>query len=332
MPEAPIAPERLSRILALLGYLLDERRGDQVPVLDIERDLGLERRAVEEDLSVLNLVNFGGGNYVIYAWLEGDRVQIDRQLVSDPLTRPARLSPLTARALLLALELVGEAFTGEGLAPVASVRAKVEEAMAGLPAPGSVDLVDLTRADRAVVQALNQAVRENRLVRLTYYTPLRGELGTRLVEPYLLFHTGSAWYLEAYCLTAEGERTFRLDRIREAEVTEEVFRPRSELAARRGVEESLDVETAARHALVRFPASRRQQVEEQGFPVTGEQDDTLLARIPYLDERWLVREVLRHGGAAVVEEPPEAREAVRLAAERLRDRYRNPPPETEEVL
>ena len=324
MPDAPIPPERLSRVLGLLGYLLEEQRGDRVSLVDIRRDLGLDSRAVEEDLSVLNLVNFGGGNYVIYAWLVGEDVQIDRQLMSDPLARPARLSPLTARALLLALELVGEAFTGEGLAPLASVRTKVEEAVAGLPAAGSVDLVDLTRADPSVVQALNRGLRERRVVRLTYYNPLRAEVHERSVEPYLLFHSGSAWYLEAYCRSAAGERTFRLDRIREAAATEETFMPRLELAARLGAEEALDVERASRYALVRFPATRRHLVEEQGFTLVSEQDDTLLARIPYQDERWLVREVLRHAGDAVVEEPAGARAAVRQAARRLHDLYLGP--------
>ncbi len=325
MPDAPIVPERLSRVLSLLGYLLDERRGDRVPLADIHRDLGLDRRGVEEDLAVLNLVNFGGGNYVIYAWLEGDQVEIDRQLMSDPLARPARLSPLTARALLLALDLVGDTFTGAGLVPLASVRDKVADLVAELPAPGTVDLVDLAPVDAGVVRALNLGIRERRLVRLTYYTSSRGELRERIVEPYLLFHSGTAWYLEAFCRTAGGERTFRLDLVREAVPSEETFSPRPELEARRRPEESLLPASGAAVATVRFPAGHRIRLEEQGLSVETGKDGDVRARIPYLDERWLVREVLRYAGEAVIEEPAEARASLVRSARSLKERYRRLP-------
>jgi predicted DNA-binding transcriptional regulator YafY len=262
---------------------------------------------------------------VIYAWIDDDRVEIDRQPMSDPLARPARLSPLTARALLLALDLIGEAFAGEGLPTLASVRGKVEALVAGLPKPGTVDLVDLAHADEEAIRAINEGLRHRRLVSLTYYTSVRGELKERLVEPYLLFHSGSAWYLEAYCLAAEGERTFRLDRVQRAAVIDRTFVPRAALGTGLRPEELLDVESRAAWAVVRFPAERRALLEEQGLFVEPEQDGSVRARIPYLDERWLVREVLRYAGEAVLEEPAHLRADIARLAATLRRSYARTP-------
>ena len=43
----------------------------------------------------------------------------------------------------------------------------------------------------------------------------------------------------------------------------------------------------------------------------------LRVRIPYLGDRWLVREVLRYGGKAVLEEPEPLRAEVAGAARGL---------------
>ena len=43
----------------------------------------------------------------------------------------------------------------------------------------------------------------------------------RLVEPYGLMGGGGKWYLMAWCRLRDGGRTFRLDRIEAARVTDE---------------------------------------------------------------------------------------------------------------
>ena len=94
MPDAPIHPERIARALTLLSYLLAEERGDRVPLAAVVRDLGVTRAQVREDLSLLNLVNHGGGTYVIYGELIGDSISVTQGTLwrSHGLARP----PLTA--------------------------------------------------------------------------------------------------------------------------------------------------------------------------------------------------------------------------------------------
>lgn len=316
MPEGPIAPERLARALTLLSYVLDEDRGDSLPLGPLMHDLGIDRTELEDDLALLNLVNHGGGTYVIYGEIAGDTLHVTREPAGEELARPARLSPLMTRALKLALDLLGDTLPMDGRAALESLRDKVERVVGRGTPGGVVEVEDPSSRHADVTASLNVALRERRVVRIEYYTSSRDELAERLVEPYLLFQSRGSWYLEAFCLREEAQRTFRLDLMRSAEVTKEVFEPREDvdLSSRRAGALSI-LPQHPRWADVRFPSARRRGLEEQGFDVTDMQDGTVRARIPYLDDRWLVREVLRFGGEAVVDTPVGLR---RLVAEEAR--------------
>lgn len=321
----PIAPERLARSIALLHYLLDVRTPELVAWEAVERDLGLTRKEIEEDLALINIVNFGGGTYALYAEAREDGIHVQPDVMAETFAKPARLSPLMARALLLALDLVGEGLSVPGLESLASVRSKVQ----ALVGPGStaspVVLDDLSPADPALLETLNRGIRDRKVVELEYFTASRRELTERQVEPYLLFRNPDGWYLEAYCLATGGQRTFKLERVRSAHLTEDGFRPRPEvdLAPRRGGRAFLAGEVAAK-AGVRFHSRWRRHLEEQGLEVAALANGEVRARIPYADEGWLAQEIIRYLGEAELEYPLAVRERVREAAVALAARYEGP--------
>ncbi|HZK49036.1 MAG TPA: WYL domain-containing protein [Thermoleophilia bacterium] len=322
MPDAPIHPERTARALSLLSYLLAEERGDSVPLASVMRDLGVTRKQVAEDLSLLNLVNHGGGTYVIYGELTDDTIEVTREPAGDAMASPARLSPLMARALLLAVDLVGDKLPVDGRRTLTSIRDKVKKSIEGTDLPGLVEIETASAEVTDIIEVLNHGLRERMVVDLEYYTPAREELGRRQVEPYLLFDSNDAWYLEAYCRRVEAQRTFRIDLIRSAALTGEHFEPRAsvDLSARRARALSV-VPQHPRWAVVRFPVTRARSLEEQGLEVTRMEDGTVEARIPYLDERWLVREILRYAGEAVIVSPENLRRQVVEETRVIRSSY-----------
>jgi predicted DNA-binding transcriptional regulator YafY len=97
----PIAPEHLARTMALLSYLLDERRPELVTWQALHSDLGLTRAEVEEDLGLINLVNFGGGTYALTAEAVDEGVEVVREIMADVFSQPARLSPAMWETLSL---------------------------------------------------------------------------------------------------------------------------------------------------------------------------------------------------------------------------------------
>ena len=99
---------------------------------------------LEESLSLLNLVNFGGGCYTVYAELSEDGVvRVDKELYGDVFRRPPKLTPLEARAIRLALEFVGPMIAADSRSPLEKVRDKLEETF------GQFELEQSARARRS---------------------------------------------------------------------------------------------------------------------------------------------------------------------------------------
>jgi len=223
---------------------------------------------------------------------------------------------------LLALDLLGETLRVPGLESLSSVRRKVEALVGPLNAPASVFVDEVCPTDPELLERLNEAIQERFVLELEYYTPTRGELTRRRVEPYLLFRNPDGWYLEAYCLTAEAQRTFKLERIRSASATGESFAPRPEvdLSLRRQGQAFLP-DRATCWADVRFDSRWRRHLEDRGLRFKVLASGDLRARVPYTDEGWLVKFVLRYLGQAVLERPAALRAKVRAAAALLATRY-----------
>ncbi len=318
----PIAPERLARAVALLHYLVDPQRPALIPWETVQRDLGLTREEAEADLSLVNLVNFGGGTYALTAEAESGGIRAVPDVMAETFSRPARLSPLMARALLLALDLLGDAFSVPGLESLAPVREKVRALVGTSPTESGVLLDDLVQADHEVMEALNQGIRDRKVVELEYLTAGRLEVTTRQVEPYLLFRSQEAWYLEAYCLSARGQRTFKLERMRSARLTDTGYVPRPEVdltTGRRG--QAFAPGHRANWSTIRFQGRWRRYLEEQGIEFVSLPEGEVEARIPYADEAWMAQEALRFLGDAVLLHPPSARQRIRELAAALATRY-----------
>ncbi len=72
-----------------------------------------------------------------------------------------------------------------------------------------------------VVRAVETAVTQRKVLELDYVDRSGQHTDHRLVEPYGLAGGQDHWYLMAWCRMRDGGRTFRLDRIHGARVTDE---------------------------------------------------------------------------------------------------------------
>src|SRR5207245_9140878 len=90
-------------------------------------ELNVCEQELREDISVLNVVNFGAGTYVLYAEILPDgTIEVDPEPYGDSFARPARLLPVEAKALIAAIDLIGEHIPEGSLA---SAREKVVAAL-----------------------------------------------------------------------------------------------------------------------------------------------------------------------------------------------------------
>ena len=110
-PEAAIRPERFARLVTLASILIKAgRAGERVVIDEVCERLQISEEELREDVNVLNVVNFGGGSYVLYAEFkeEDGEIEVDPEPYSDNFDRPARLLPVEAKALVAAIDLIGE--------------------------------------------------------------------------------------------------------------------------------------------------------------------------------------------------------------------------------
>jgi predicted DNA-binding transcriptional regulator YafY len=150
-------------------------------------------------------------------------------LIGGARTDLSGLSATEAQALFL---LVGPAMAVSGEAVSAEAKAALRKLVGALPktfradaeAAAGATMIDPTRwgeRDRhrpEIVDLLQAAVVRRRKVCLTYINSAR-ERSERLVDPWGLVDKDDIWYLLAG--TERGQRTFRVDRIAEAEPTDQ---------------------------------------------------------------------------------------------------------------
>jgi predicted DNA-binding transcriptional regulator YafY len=316
--EAAIRPERFARLVTLASILIQAGRANQrLQFTEVCEALQLSDTELREDVNVLNVVNFGGGSYVLYAEVHDDgTIEVDPEPYSDNFARPARLLPVEAKALIAAIDLIGDHLPEGALN---SAREKIVAALGADPMEQGLQVASTSGDDSEIARVVSRAISESHLLRLEYYKANEDEFSERIIEPYALINGREGWYVASYDPARQAVRHFRLDRIKTAEVLAGSFTPRPEVdpaADVVGWPRTGEVE-ASRVARVWISPERARWSREQRRVAQELADGSVIVELPYKGTDWLVREVLAEAGDAAVLSPAEAREAVRTAVDRL---------------
>ena len=282
---------------------------------EVCEQLKMSPQELREDISVLNVVNFGGGAYVIYAEvLPSGEIEVDPEPYSDTFDRPARLLPIEAKALVAAIDLLNLAQPELGTA-----REKVVAALGHDPVEEGLQITSPTVVDD-VAQTVERAVHERRLLEFEYWD-------------------------EQQLLAAPGGAVRAVQRLAGGLVVRRRVRSRPRAAA------ATSGSTASRASWRSTSTSSAAQdldpiADIGGWPRTGTVEGSRVAhvwispeqarwarekrtvvaelerrrggrRVPFKGIDYLVKEILKEAGDAAVLEPADAREAVLAAAERL---------------
>jgi proteasome accessory factor BC len=313
--ESPIRPERFARLVTLAGILIEAaREARKLEVTELCERLQVSEQELRQDIDVLNVVNFGGGSYVLYAEVQGDQIEVDPEPYGDNFARPARLLPLEAKALVAAIDLIGEHLPGGSLA---SARQKIVDALGQDPAEEGLQITNAKGDDSEIARVVTRAVTRKRLLRIDYYKENEDEFIERTIEPYKLANGQEGWYVHSYDLEKDTPRSYRLDRIREATVLDDSFEPRP------GIEPDVHGWLAtgevpsSKSARIWVSPERARWEREDHRVIQELSDGAVIVERTYASHEWLARELLKAAGDAVVVEPEDARAAVLEAAEQL---------------
>lgn len=212
---------KIDRLVSIIMILLDKKRIGAQELADM---FEVSLRTIYRDIDAISLAGIpvrgtsgvGGGFEIMPEY------KIDKKVFSA-----ADLS-----ALLMGLSSLSNIVRGDELV---HALAKVKSF---IPADRAQDIelkanqigIDLSpwignSCLQPYLEIIKSALQENRLLSFEYIAH-HGNKTTRTVEPYQLVLKGNHWYLQGYCQKRNDFRLFRLSRMSNLQMQEEIFAPR----------------------------------------------------------------------------------------------------------
>jgi predicted DNA-binding transcriptional regulator YafY len=299
----------MNRIDRLFAILLILQRKKRVRAYDLATTFEVSERTIYRDMTALSesgvpLVALPGAGY---------------ELTEGYYLPPLLFTPQEAQALALGAQLVRAHAQGQ-LGDDA--KQALDKILVRLPAAAREQVALLTdvvqfyapharlQLDDERLLLLQQAVREQRVVRLSYHSYNRNETSNRDVEPRRLTYAEGRWYLSGYCRLRADERDFRLERIEALQLLEQWFTPRPAPPTAHSL---ILVRIRFADEVVRWVRERQHFGFQCELPATDAPHVVMQYAVEQLSE--MIPWVLSWGAAAVVLEPPELRAALRRQVE-----------------
>ena len=269
-----------------------------VAVADVAERFGISEAELVADLEVVWMVGLPPytPDALVEVTMEDGRVWIQ---YADFFARPLRLTPAQGLAMLASSDALLSMPGTDPTGPLARALDKLATAL-DVDVDGALD-IDLGAAGSQHLEPLRGAAERRACVDIEYFSYGRDEVTQRRIVPDRITANGGAWYVEAWCLLAEGDRLFRLDRIASLELTDVISdRKRSAGDEQRlfTADASLDrirlhLQPPARWVIDAYPCE----------DIVSHEDGSVDVTLAVTAERWVQRLLLRLGiDATVVED------------------------------
>lgn len=316
------------QLLALFEYLRqhglfertaydDEDEGDPcVSVAETAEHFSLAPAEVVTLVSRLSCCRLGDYLYIPVYLDDEDRLIYGGPF--DVLAHPIRFTEGECRALGSALDLAG-------IPDDADLRASLFSDAGG----EGFDPSDFTKGHvlagtianpdrRETLTGILSAIEERRIMTITYPTDdvSEDQVALRRIEPLSVSFEYGRWYLNAFCLSRNGLRTFSLDRIVSAETTDETFDPA-------GTEvERFSARLREGLPLARLEFTADALIEKRDWPgahlVETHDDGSRVIDVPDAGTAWLPEQIIALGGRVRILSPQTLEERVeQLRARRI---------------
>ncbi|MCX6433713.1 MAG: WYL domain-containing protein [Actinobacteria bacterium] len=297
------AGDRLTRLLTLVPWLLTH---DGVTIGECAEHFGVSAEQLERDLWLLvvcGVPGYGPDQLVdIDFWNDGVIHVIDPQTLG----RPLHLTHEEALSLLIALRMLAQLPGIVDRQAIVTAAAKIEQVASDSASERFVAVQ--VGVPPEVTAAVDNSLSQGLDLKLRYASATRDEVTDRTVQPRRLHIIDGVAYLEAYCLSAEAVRTFRLDRV----ISAEVGGP-SDVAVESV--ESPVTSLASVAILIVGPSARWIADVHHGRLLSESADGSARIELPLHSLEWAVHLVLSLRGAAIVEGPADLASAVAQEAQ-----------------
>lgn len=178
--------------------------------------------------------------------------------------------------------------------------------------------------DESKLNMVKSAVLECHVLRFTYYNAY-GTMRQREVEPLKLWFKGRGWYLWAYCRDKEGIRLYKISRMKDVLITDEVFQVvhhRDQIVQQY---QQTPIEKSMVTVRLRFqPQSLYRMYDDfdvEEIRILDNGCGEVVFTFP--EDEWVYGYLLSFGDAAEVMEPQHIRQILRCRAQAIVDLYQS---------
>lgn len=168
---------------------------------------------------------------------------------------------------------------------------------------------------------IKDAILSHRIIEFNYFGS-SGEKTARRVEPMKLIFKINAWYLQAYCQTRNELRMFKIVRMAEVRITEDLFTQMipehlpgggQSQEAQKWIELCFNISADGAYRVY-------DEFEEKEITKNTDGSFTIVTTLPESD--WLIRYILSFGSEAEVKSPQHIRDMLQLELSKIAMRYK----------
>ena len=309
---------KVDRLVSIIMILLDKKRIGAQELADI---FEVSPRTIYRDIDAINMAGIpvrgasgvGGGFEIMQEY------KVDKKVFST-----ADLS-----ALLMGLSSLSGMIRGDELVhALAKVKSFIPADRAKeIELKANQICIDLSpwmgnRNIQPYLETIQSALQENKLLSFEYIAH-HGNKTARTAEPYQLVLKGNHWYLQGYCRVRSDFRLFRLSRMSNLQMKEEIFAPRDYQKPQLDFDSIL--ETMQTKIKIRIHRSVMDRVLDfctyEDFSPDG--NEYYIVNFPYIDNEYHYDILLSFGDKCECLEPLHVREKMKRRIHDIVAIYKN---------
>ena len=309
---------KVDRLVSIIMILLDKKRIGAQELADI---FEVSPRTIYRDIDAINMAGIpvrgasgvGGGFEIMQEY------KVDKKVFSaDDLS-----------ALLMGLSSLSGMIRGDELVhALAKVKSFIPADRAKeIELKANQICIDLSpwmgnRNIQPYLETIQSALQENKLLSFEYIAH-HGNKTARTAEPYQLVLKGNHWYLQGYCRVRSDFRLFRLSRMSNLQIKEEIFAPRDYQKPQLDFDSIL--ETMQTKIKIRIHRSVMERVLDfctyEDFSSDG--NEYYIVNFPFIDNEYHYDILLSFGDKCECLEPLHVREKMKRRIHDIVAIYKN---------
>jgi len=302
---------RILKINRLLGITILLLNRETVTAKELAERFGVSTRTIYRDIDILSsagvpvFTNKGNGGGISLL----DNYSLNRTLISEN----------EIESILLALKTLKAAKYPEIDAVLEKIGAVFKHTEADWVHIDFSPWASTPNENNKFIE-IKKAILDRKRITFEYINSA-GEKSTRKIEPMRLLFKGQGWYLWGYCVTKNDFRVFRISRIKNVKVTNEVFKRRDYIAKEQSDEKG-NARPPVRLKLKFYPQALYRLYDDfDDEIIIKNADGTFSVEVQFPEDEWVYGYIMSFGNYVEVLEPQHIRDIIADRAKKLLQFY-----------